>query len=96
MKRDDALGLLRTHRGELAHYGVRSLAVFGSVARDEARPDSDVDVLVDFEGGATFDRYFGLLEYLEALLGCQVDLVTRPSVRPELRERTETEALRVA
>ena len=96
MKRDQALEVLQAHQSELSRFGVRFLAVFGSVARDEAGPDSDVDILVEFEGGATFDRYFGLLEYLEALLGCSVDLVTRPSVRPELRARIESEAVRVA
>ncbi|MBI2939097.1 MAG: metallopeptidase family protein, partial [Chloroflexi bacterium] len=55
-------------------FGVKSLALFGSVARDEAGPESDVDVLVEFDGPPTFDQYIGLKLYLEDLLGAHVDL----------------------
>jgi predicted nucleotidyltransferase len=48
MRRDEALAILTAHQEELKEYGVKSLAIFGSVARDEARPDSDVDLLVEF------------------------------------------------
>ena len=89
MKRDEVLRLLEAHQEELARFGVRSLALFGSVARDEAAPGSDVDFLVEFEGAATFDRYVELIAYLENLLGCSVDLITRRSLRPYLRSSVE-------
>ncbi len=92
MRRDEALAILTAHREELAAFGLRRLAVFGSVARDEAGPDSDVDVLVEFEGGATFDRYAGLYDRLEDLLRCRVDLVTASAVRPFMREGVEEDA----
>jgi len=79
-----------------ARFGVRSLALFGSVARDEARPDSDVDVLVEFDGPTTFDRHMGLLVFLEDLLGCRVDVVTPTGLRPGHREAIEPDLVRVA
>lgn len=76
-------------------FAVRSLAIFGSVARDEARSDSDVDVLVEFSGRPTFDNYMGLKLYLEELFGTSVDLAIPSDLRPALRPRIEQEALRV-
>lgn len=95
MRRDDVLCLLSEHRRELEHAGVRSLACFGSVARDEARADSDVDILVEFTDRPSFLRYMDLKFYLEELLGRQVDLVTRKALRPQLRARVEREAIHV-
>lgn len=63
--------------------------------RNTARPDSDVDVLIAFDGPATSARYFGVQFYLEDLLGCPVDLVTERALRPELRPSIEKEALYV-
>ena len=67
MERDEILRRLASHRAELARLGVRSLALFGSVARDEAGSASDVDLLVEFEGPATVDRYVELEFFLENL-----------------------------
>ncbi len=92
MKRDEALAILSQHQSELAAFGLRRLALFGSVARDEAGPESDVDVLVDFEGEPTFRRYTGLYDCLESLFHCSVDLVTESSVRPVLRPYIEEDA----
>ncbi|WP_174787721.1 nucleotidyltransferase family protein [Halomonas halmophila] len=90
------LQLLRDHMPTLAsEYGVMSLALFGSMSRDEARDDSDVDILVSFDGPATSARYFGVQFYLEDLLGHPVDLVTDKALRSELRPYIECEALRV-
>jgi uncharacterized protein len=75
---------------------VQWLALFGSAARDELRPESDVDVLVCFEGPATFDGYFALKNYLEGELGRPVDLVTDKGLRKEIRPNVEREAIRVA
>jgi predicted nucleotidyltransferase len=96
MRRDEALAILTTHKDELARYHVKSLALFGSVACDEAGPDSDVDVLVEFDGPATADGYFGILSFLEDLLACPVDLVTRKGLRAEVAPYIEKDLLRVA
>src|SRR2546429_604395 len=95
MTRSELLDSLSEHQVELAQLGVRSLALFGSVARDEARPDSDVDFVVDFDGGATFDRYVELLFLLERLLDCRVDLVTRRSLHPAVRASAERDLIYV-
>ena len=60
---------------------MKSLALFGSVARDEATDSSDVDVLVDFGAPPTFDQYMGLKIFLEDLLQCQVDVVTMGALK---------------
>lgn len=96
MKCNNALTLLRTIKPILAQqFGVTQLALFGSTARDEARDNSDVDILVSFDGPATSKRYFGVQFYLEDQLGCPVDLVTEKSLRPELRPFIEKEAIHV-
>jgi predicted nucleotidyltransferase len=87
---------LSTNRDRLAELGVASLSVFGSFARGEARPDSDIDLLVDFDGPATFDRYMQLKFFLEDLLKRRVDLLTRQGIRPELRSIIEQDSRRVA
>lgn len=95
MKRSETLQKLAAHRDELTQMGVKTLAVFGSVARDEAGPDSDVDIMVEFQGPATFNGYMDLKFFLEDLLGCPVDLVTRKSIRSRLKTQIENEALYV-
>ena len=96
MKRSQVLEMLIRHKAELARrFGVAQLALFGSGARDEAREDSDIDVLVSFDGPATSQRYFGVQFYLEDLLGRPVDLVTDKALRAELRPYVEREAIRV-
>lgn len=78
-----------------SRYGVRSLAVFGSVARGDDREDSDVDVLVTFEGPATFDRFFDLKFHLEDLVGRRVDLGMPETLRPALRANVERDLIHV-
>lgn len=96
MNRAKALQILARAKPELAHrYGVVRLALFGSTVRDEAGPDSDVDIVVSFDGPATSQKYFGVQFYLEDALGCQVDLVTEKAMRPELRPYIEREAVSV-
>ena len=96
MSRVLTLELLSRHKTRLAErFGVTSLALFGSTARDQARDDSDIDILVAFDGPATSARYFGVQFYLEDLLGRPVDLVTEKALRPELRPYVEREAIRV-
>jgi predicted nucleotidyltransferase len=97
MNRTMILNLLNQHRDEFMNrFGARHLALFGSAARDELRDDSDVDVLVEFDGPATFDRYVGLQTYLEALFGLKVDLATEAMIKPRLRRHIEKDLLRVA
>ena len=76
-------------------FGVTRLALFGSTARNAATDHSDVDILINFDGVATSQRYFGVQFYLEDLLGCAVDLVTEKALRPELRPYIELEAIDV-
>jgi predicted nucleotidyltransferase len=96
MNRAVVLQQLASSKAELARrYGVTRLALFGSVVRDSARPDSDVDILVAFDGPATSSRYFGVQFFLEDLIGRRVDLVTDKALRPELRPFVEREAVHV-
>ena len=97
LKRDEVLALLRTHRQTLAErFGVSSVHLFGSVARDRATPASDVDILVSFDGPATMRRIADAQEYLEKLMGRPVDLVTHKELKKELRPYIEAEAIDVS
>ena len=96
MNRSSILALLEEHKPMLMQrYGVTSLALFGSTVRDAARADSDVDILVAFDGPATSARYFGVQFFLEDLFHRPVDLVTEKALRPELRPFIEQEAVHV-
>ena len=96
MRRDEALRILAGHRNAIAGYGVRSLAVFGSVARDEAGPESDVDVLIEVERPFGLFKLLAVTEFLEKILGQPVDVVTPNGLRPEFREAVLREAIRAA
>ncbi|WP_276954253.1 nucleotidyltransferase family protein [Allomeiothermus silvanus] len=96
---DEALALLKAQFPELSRrFGVASLALFGSTARGEARADSDVDVIVEFEPGARVGLFelFELKQALEAGLKCAVDVVTPDGLRPWMREKVLREAIRAA
>jgi len=96
MTRDELLALRAQHKPELeSRFGVASLRLFGSFARGTARDDSDVDVLVSFDGPATAKRYFGVQFYLEDLLCRDVDLVTEDALRTRLRPYVERDALAI-
>jgi uncharacterized protein len=90
------LGILAANMSSIRGFGVRELAVFGSVARGSATESSDVDILVDFETTPSFQSFMGLRSFLEDLLGLPIDLADRAALRPALRETIEREALRVA
>ncbi len=74
--------------------GITSLAVFGSVARDEARPDSDIDLIAEFDRPIGYIGLGSVERRLEGLLGCSVDLATPGMIRKEFRERILAEAVR--
>ena len=83
--REEIFQMIRQNGTSLRKYGVRRLGVFGSFARNDAGPASDVDVLVELEN-KTFRSYMGLKFFLEELLGRKVDLVLKESIKPRLRE----------
>jgi predicted nucleotidyltransferase len=86
MDKQQVLDTLNAHRDRLSEFPVKALFLFGSVARDEATPESDVDVLVAFDRPVGLFTLLGLKAYLEELLGCSVDVGTPSSLRPHLRE----------
>lgn len=87
MKRTQVLHILKTHSEELRkRFHVSSLDIFGSVARDEAGTDSDVDILVAFEEAPGLFGFVQLKQYLEDVLSCKVDLVTKKALKPQLRD----------
>jgi uncharacterized protein len=85
MSRNEVLATLRTHAGELRKLGVRDLALFGSTARDECGPASDLDFLVRLDR-KTFDSYMDVKFFLEDLFGRKVDLVLEDGLKPRIRE----------
>jgi len=96
MDRQATLKLLRQSKLQLKErYGVNRLALFGSTARGTATSNSDIDVLVSFDGPATSGRYFGVQFYLEDLLGCPVDLVTEKALRRELKPYIDKDIVNV-
>ncbi|MXW23540.1 MAG: nucleotidyltransferase family protein [Chloroflexi bacterium] len=92
----ETLAVLREHKPMLAErFGVVELALFGSTVRDEAGPDSDVDILVSLDDRPGWTRFFDVQRYLEEALGRPVDLVVERALRAELRPLIEAEAIRV-
>ena len=98
MKRDEVLRRLRANGQRLQDFSVRHLAIFGSVARDEAQEGSDIDILVEFEPGAPVGlfEFVRLQRFLSEILDSRVDLVTRDALRPEMRESVLQEAIDAA
>jgi uncharacterized protein len=96
MRRDEALAILADHRQDLESFGVKSIAIFGSVARNEARGDSDVDVLVEFAVPVGFFELIRLERHLGDLFGRRVDLTTPGGLKRQLRDRILREAVYAA
>jgi len=96
MNREEIIGVLRQHAADLAREGVRSLALFGSVARGTASAGSDIDLLVEFERPVGLFAFVGLQQRLTELLGRPVDLVPRDGLKPRLRAAILSEAIPVA
>jgi len=95
MEREKVLILLRSCLPKLRTLGVRSVAVFGSTAREESSAHSDVDVLIEFTGRATFDKYMDVKFLLESTLGMPVDVVTPRALKPRMKPFIEQEAIYV-
>ncbi len=96
MDRQTILAVLNSQApGLRRRYGVKTLAVFGSMARGDDREGSDVDILVTFDGPATFDNFMGLKLDLEDLLGRPVDLGTPETLRPEMQAGIERDLIHV-
>jgi hypothetical protein len=99
MTRDDIIATIRAHRAEIDKFGVKRLALFGSVARGEDRPESDVDFLVEFEDWGFkgfFKRHIRLKHLLEDLIGRKIDLILARSLRREFKPYVEKDLLDVA
>jgi predicted nucleotidyltransferase len=94
MTRDQVLQRLAGARAELAGLGVRSLDLFGSVARGESGPDSDVDLLVELDKPIGLFHFFRVQRRIEEILGSKVDLVMRDAAKRQLRDRIFAEAVR--
>lgn len=96
MNREEILRALKDHNRELKNFDVRSLSIFGSVARGTERKTSDVDILVEFDRPIGLFEFARLKIYLEKLLQREVDLVTPDALRKEMRETILREAIRAA
>lgn len=96
MQKDDVIRILVEHKTDLPRFKVSSLSIFGSVARDQARPDSDIDILVEFSELVGIFEFLDLKEYLESILNRRVDLVTREALKKQLRDQILKEAIRAA
>lgn len=96
MKRADVFARLKEHEAELKRLGVQRLFLFGSTARDDARPDSDIDLFFDHERGKLgLFRLMDVQELTSQILGHKADVMTRGSLHPILRRRIEADALQV-
>ena len=88
MRREEILAIAKSH-------GADDVRIFGSVARDEAGPESDIDFLVRFRAGTTLLDQAALIRELEAMLGSRVDVVSESGLKSRIRERVLGEAIRL-
>jgi uncharacterized protein len=95
MRRREAIELLRQHRAEIAAHGVRALYLFGPTRRDEAGPDSDVDLFVDYDEGFSLLDLVAVKEQIDQILGVRADLTTRGGLHPIFRDDILRDAERV-
>jgi predicted nucleotidyltransferase len=95
VRRAEAIEFFAAHLDDLRRLGICSLVVFGSVARDEARPDSDLDLIAEFDRPIGYLGLARVQHELERLLGCRVDLATPGMIRSEFRDRLYEGAVRV-
>ena len=95
MRRKEAIERLRRHRSEIAAHKVRALYLFGSTRREEAGPDSDVDLFVDYDEGFSLLDLVAAKELIDQILGVRADLTTRGGLHPVLRDDILGDAERV-
>jgi uncharacterized protein len=95
MNSEDVIAVLRRHESALRARGIRHAAVFGSIARGDNRPDSDVDILVEFEPGAegSIYDYMRLKDYIAGLFERPVDVIDRDALKPHLRAPSARDAV---
>jgi uncharacterized protein len=94
LHRDDIISTLREQMIR-SRFGIKSLFLFGSVARNEATQESDLDFIVNFDGMITFDRYMDLKIFLEDLFGKKIDLAIEDTLKPQIRQKILEEAIDV-
>lgn len=92
--REEIIGLLQSHRRELDELGVTRISLFGSAARGDLAPESDVDMVVEFSE-TTYRRFIALRAFLVSILGRGVDLLTPPAVQGRLKEEIEKDLIHV-
>ncbi|MBC8430371.1 MAG: nucleotidyltransferase family protein [Desulfobacterales bacterium] len=96
MSRQEIIDKLKAHKEELRRLGVASLAVFGSAARDETVPGSDIDLLIEFDRAVGVFHFFTVKHRLEEILGVsEIDMVQRGALHPALRDLILAEAVNV-
>jgi len=95
MDREAVIATLRAHELELRHRGVLHAALFGSVARNEAKPASDIDIMVEIDPDAAIDlfEYVGITRYLTDLFPVHVDVANRRTLKPHVRPEAERDAV---
>lgn len=95
MNRQDAIAVLRQHADALRSKGVRHAALFGSVPRGDSRPNSDIDILVEFDPSArvTIFDYVGVKDYIASLFEGPVDVIDREALKPHLRRSSVRDAV---
>ena len=95
LNKQTILDEIRSHRKEMDQLGVQQIGLFGSFARGEESPQSDLDFIVEFKH-KTFDNYMSLRDLLENLFSRKVDLVLKESVKPRLRKKIFSELVDAA
>ena len=95
MNRQDITARLRKHEVALKQRGIAHAALFGSRARDEARPDSDIDIMVEIDPNAGIGvyEYVGLKEYIASLFDGPVDVVNRDGLKPHVKPAATADAI---
>lgn len=92
---NEAEKILKTHKKDLSQLGVNTLAIFGSVATNQSNKKSDIDILIEFDAKKGIFGFVHLKDYLENLLHCEVDLVTKKGLHPALKERILNESRKI-
>jgi uncharacterized protein len=95
MKRDEIIGKLKEHETDLREQGVAHAALFGSVARGDDRPDSDIDIMIELDPAArvTMFDYVDITDYIAGLFQGPVDVVNRDGLKPFVRPRAAADAI---